>query len=247
MQMNRLVLHHTGGGLTPSDFDKAHYHRLIGGDGEVHFGLHPISANAPGRQLISGRYAAHVLNLNSGSIGLALAAMADGDWHAPRACAAFPRPQQVEAMVQEAARLCIDHCIPIDRRTVLTHAEVEITLGVNQRAKWDFDYDPWGISDTRDPLKIGDALRAHIRRAVSDLGHEEPVARRGPMPVLRRGHHGDAVKEAQELLNKHGAGIAADRAFGPATFAAVVAFQKSQDLLPDGIVGRMTWAALRGC
>lgn len=37
-----------------------------------------------------------------------------------------------------------------------------------------------------------------------------------------------------------------DGNFGPHTQAAVQAFQKSKGLVPDGIVGALTWAALRG-
>ena len=244
MQMNRVILHHTAGSLSPSAFDKKHYHRLVDGEGRVHAGAHAIAANAPGRRLVSGTYAAHTRNLNSGSIGVALAAMANAEWSDPRGCRAFPKPDQVEAMVQEVAKLCIEYSIEVSPRTVLSHAEVGITLGVQQAGKWDLDYDPLGISSTRDPVAQGNLLRASISGAIEDLGHEAPIAPRGDMPVLRRGSSGEAVTEAQRLLRAAGATIAADGAFGPNTWAAVVAFQKSRELLSDGIIGRMTWAAL---
>jgi peptidoglycan hydrolase-like protein with peptidoglycan-binding domain len=47
------------------------------------------------------------------------------------------------------------------------------------------------------------------------------------------------VRELQSAL-----GIKADGLFGPATRAAVVARQRRAQLLPDGVVGPMTWAAL---
>jgi peptidoglycan hydrolase-like protein with peptidoglycan-binding domain len=53
------------------------------------------------------------------------------------------------------------------------------------------------------------------------------------------GDGGDDVKTLQSAL-----GIAADGDFGPATKAAVLAFQKKQKLYADGIVGSATWAAL---
>ncbi|MGN7867815.1 peptidoglycan recognition protein family protein [Paracoccus sp. 22332] len=234
--MQRIVLHHTAGGLKPTAFDKQHYHRLVDGDGEVQAGLHPISANAPGRQLTAGRYAAHTRGLNTGSIGVSMACMANAQWHDPRACKAFPTPVQVEAMIAEVARLCRAYSIPVDRRTVLSHAEVQTTLGIAQAGKWDFDYDPFGILDSRDPVRIGDMLRDRISAALGDV---EPQAPRGPMPVIRRGSKGEAVAMAQRAL-----GLAADGIFGPATETAVVAFQRKHELLPDGIVGRATWAAL---
>lgn len=244
MTMNRIILHHTAGGLTPSAFDKQHYHRLIDGEGTVHQGLHPISANAPGRVLTGGTYAAHTRGLNTGSIGVALTAMANAEWRSPRACAAFPRPAQVEALVKEVARLCIEHSIAPEPRTVLSHAEVQVTLGVAQAGKWDFDYDPFGLLETREPVRVGNSIRERIAREIEATGKMMPAPPIGPKPVLRWGARGDTVAELQKSLIRHGAKIAVDRAFGPMTHAAVVAFQKARQLYPDGIVGKMTWAAL---
>ena len=53
------------------------------------------------------------------------------------------------------------------------------------------------------------------------------------------GDKGPKVREIQRKLN-----IAADGDFGPATHAAVVAFQKSKGLVPDGVVGPKTLKAL---
>lgn len=234
--MQRIILHHTAGGLIPSAFDKKHYHRLVDGDGNVHDGLHPISANAPGKPLLSGQYAAHTRGLNTGSIGVSMACMANAHWSDPRSCKAFPTPMQVEVMIAEVARLCRTYSIPVDRRTVLSHAEVQTTLGIAQAGKWDFDYDPFGVMDSRDPVKIGDMLRHRVQAVLGDV---EPQPLRGPMPVIRRGSRGEAVAIAQRAL-----GLTADGVFGPATEAAVVSFQRKHELLPDAVIGRATWAAL---
>ena len=61
---------------------------------------------------------------------------------------------------------------------------------------------------------------------------------------LRRGDVGDAVKVAQNLLNRHGASIDVDGSFGPSTEAAVRAFQTAHGLKVDGVVGPQTWGAL---
>lgn len=58
-------------------------------------------------------------------------------------------------------------------------------------------------------------------------------------PTLRRGSTGQDVAVLQQHL-----GLGADGTFGPATEAAVRAFQRTKGLVPDGIVGPRTWALL---
>lgn len=68
--------------------------------------------------------------------------------------------------------------------------------------------------------------------------------------IISEGSTGDFVRELQEYLN-----IAADKypsisklnidgIFGPKTKAAVIEFQKLNNLTPDGIVGTNTWEVL---
>lgn len=64
--------------------------------------------------------------------------------------------------------------------------------------------------------------------------------------TIRRGS-GDsmAVTDLQQQLNARGAELSVDGDFGPATEAAVQAFQREQGLQPDGIVGPLTRQAFR--
>lgn len=62
--------------------------------------------------------------------------------------------------------------------------------------------------------------------------------------ILRQGDTGQAVVYLQTRLNVWGAKLTADGDFGPATLAAVEAFQKARNLTVDGVVGPKTWAAL---
>jgi hypothetical protein len=55
---------------------------------------------------------------------------------------------------------------------------------------------------------------------------------------------GQAVRDLQTALVKHGAKLAVDGIFGPLTEAAVKAFQKSHLIPADGIVGPLTWSKL---
>lgn len=63
-------------------------------------------------------------------------------------------------------------------------------------------------------------------------------------PQIRRHARGWAVRVLQERLNVHGAGISVDGSFGPATEAAVRAFQQAQGIAVDGVVGPDTWGRL---
>ena len=67
------------------------------------------------------------------------------------------------------------------------------------------------------------------------------------MPMLYRGCTGDAVKTLQEKLNAKGFDSGnVDGIFGAKTYAAVTAFQKTNSLGVDGIVGKLTWGKLYG-
>jgi hypothetical protein len=66
------------------------------------------------------------------------------------------------------------------------------------------------------------------------------------MALLKKGSRGSQVVELQELLNAQGfdTGIP-DGIFGSGTERAVKDFQASKRLTADGVVGNMTWEALR--
>lgn len=62
--------------------------------------------------------------------------------------------------------------------------------------------------------------------------------------VLRTGDRGEDVRALQYLLRFRGYSLTADGQFGPGTDSAVRAFQQSQGLGVDGIVGNATWDRL---
>ena len=69
------------------------------------------------------------------------------------------------------------------------------------------------------------------------------------LPVLQRGDTGETVRALQFLLNGRGCSCGvygADGDLGPATEAAILAFQRRNKLEDDGIVGPATWAKLLG-
>lgn len=58
-------------------------------------------------------------------------------------------------------------------------------------------------------------------------------------PLVYYGSRGTAVRTVQAKV-----GVPVDGIFGPATLAAVKSFQRSNGLVPDGVVGTLTWAKI---
>jgi peptidoglycan hydrolase-like protein with peptidoglycan-binding domain len=67
----------------------------------------------------------------------------------------------------------------------------------------------------------------------------QPGASSPGRPTLRRGASGNFVRQLQAKVD-----VSVDGVFGAKTEAAVRAFQRDHGLVPDGIVGPETWAAL---
>lgn len=65
-----------------------------------------------------------------------------------------------------------------------------------------------------------------------------------PFPIVRQGDRNHPVKTLQYLLRERRHSVDVDGIFGPATDAAVRAFQQEKNLAVDGDVGPKTWTAL---
>ena len=64
-------------------------------------------------------------------------------------------------------------------------------------------------------------------------------------PTVREGDTGNAVRRVQRAIRRTpNLTLVVDGIFGPATKAAVIAFQQAEGLAADGIVGPLTWNAL---
>jgi N-acetyl-anhydromuramyl-L-alanine amidase AmpD len=165
--MIRIVWHWTGGTHKANTTDKRHYHFIIEGDGTVVAGNHPPEANAVIHSPNDGStYAAHTSRLNTGSIGIAVAAMR-GAQERPLNVGTSPITEaQVEALVALTARLCAQYNITVQKDTVLSHAEVQPTLKVAQRNKWDITWLP-GMVRVADPIIVGDMLRDRVTAAMA--------------------------------------------------------------------------------
>ena len=181
--MNRIIIHWTAGGNKANATDKRHYHIIVEGDGNIVSGNHPFSANDPIRHPNdSSTYAAHTRGANTKAIGIAMAGMRGAKErpfdHGPSPITTL----QVNAMIAEVAILCRIHGIPVARETVLTHAEVQSTLGIAQRNKWDVMWLP-GMAAAGDAHKIGDDIRDCVR--IHMRLRDEPTARPAPVVVQK--------------------------------------------------------------
>lgn len=134
MSLQRIVIHWTAGTYSVSELDREHYHFIVGGDGTVVAGDHKPEANLSTKD---GDYAAHTLGCNTGSIGVSMACMGNAV-ESPFNAGPWPmRAVQFDAMVKKVAALAKAYGIPVTPQTILTHAEVQPTLGIKQRGKWD--------------------------------------------------------------------------------------------------------------
>lgn len=79
-----------------------------------------------------------------------------------------------------------------------------------------------------------------------DYDNMQPERVEAERITLRKGSRGVAVTCLQNLLNERDCPLEVDGIFGASTLAAVRAFQNAHGLIPDGIVGPLTWAALEG-
>lgn len=93
-----------------------------------------------------------------------------------------------------------------------------------------------------DPRFDMDDFRADVAAIMAGTGTVRPsipAADSRSRPTLRRGDRGEAVKIVQAKV-----GAGADGIFSPNTEALVRRFQSAKGLVPDGIVGPRTWAAI---
>jgi len=158
MSMKRIIIHWSAGTYTCSAVDKEHYHRIVDGKGVVHKGDHSIEDNL---STADGVYAAHTKGANAGAIGVAMAAMLDAQ--GPGKLGKYPITKvQFDAMIAEVRKLVKQYNIPVTRSTVLTHAEVQDTLGIRQNGKIDIAFGIPGKPELKSARTCGDYIRSLI-------------------------------------------------------------------------------------
>lgn len=66
-----------------------------------------------------------------------------------------------------------------------------------------------------------------------------------PLPTLKRGSKGTKVKKLQKCLNHFGANLKIDGVFGNITRGAFISWESKNNLKPDGIYGKKSYAVMK--
>jgi N-acetyl-anhydromuramyl-L-alanine amidase AmpD len=158
--LHRIHMHWTAGAYGDNALERKSYHILVLEDGRKIYGDLKPESNA---NTSDGSYVAHTRMANQGAIGVSLDAMAFAK-EIPFDAGKYPITRiQLKSMVQEVADLCETYDIPVSRWSTLTHAEIQPTLGIRQRNKWDIKWIP-GMDRPGDPIEVGDMIRDMIRK-----------------------------------------------------------------------------------
>lgn len=156
--MKRIIIHWSAGVYYPTEFEKEHYHFLVDKDGNVHNGKFKPEDNEFCKV---GKYAAHTGGGNTGSIGVALCAMAG--FKNKNSVGNYPiLKKQFESAMEFCAKLCRKYKIDVTPQTVMTHYEFGVKNPKTTSAgKIDIIYlppYPWVAQ-----VEIGSFIRSKIK------------------------------------------------------------------------------------
>lgn len=163
MKLSRIIAHWNVETYKPSELSKQHYHFIYDGNGREIIGNCSPEANI---NVADGYYAKHTLGCNEGSIGVACSAMFGAV--SETKYGKYPiKAIQFDSMCAGIARLCIKYGIAVTKKTVLTHAEVQGTLGIKQRGKWDIAVLPH--AGFRGATPCGNFMRSKVQEYINKM------------------------------------------------------------------------------
>lgn len=100
-----------------------------------------------------------------------------------------------------------------------------------------------------DPERKKEEAEVQLSAETGNSAFRTPHSELACLPLLKRGCRGEAVRAAQLLLIGRGCrcgSCGADGDFGPATYGAVLRYQRARGLGADGVIGPETWRSLLG-
>lgn len=157
-----IVWHWTAGSHGIIELERKSYNALFDNQGNWYDG------GATAQEQVhydwrNGIGVSHTKSMNTGWLGASVDAMA-GATEFPLNWGSNPVTWEgIDAMLDWTMEQCEEYDIPVSPWTVLSHAEVQQTLGVTQKWKWDYKVLP-GYDRSVDARIVGDILRDRMIR-----------------------------------------------------------------------------------
>jgi len=156
-----VVWHWTAGSKGLIELELKAYNFLTDVKGNIYDGRATIAEQVR-YDWRKGVGASHTRSMNSGWVGISQDAMAGAKQTNPITWGSNPITWEgIDAMLEQTWDVCVEYDIPVSRWTTLSHAEVQPTLGVKQKWKWDYTVLP-GDDVSRNPVIVGDELRKRM-------------------------------------------------------------------------------------
>lgn len=153
--MKRIIIHHTAGSYIPNNIDKKAYHYLVDNNGKVFEGIYKPEDN---ENCNDGKYAAHTLKGNTGSIGVS--ACCNMKFNLTTKVSSYPLTlTQFKAICKLCAELCKKYKISVDN--IFTHYGFDLAHNIKQ-GKVDITYLPF--KPELNPIQVQNYFRTEIRK-----------------------------------------------------------------------------------
>ena len=153
--MKRIIIHHTAGTYIPNNTDKKAYHYLIDNNGKVFEGIYKPEDN---ENCNDGKYAAHTLKGNTGSIGVS--ACCNMRFNLATKVSPYPLTlTQFNSICKLCSELCKKYKISVDN--IFTHYGFELANNIKQ-GKVDITYLPF--KPELNPIQVQNYFRNEIKK-----------------------------------------------------------------------------------
>jgi hypothetical protein len=156
--LHSFVWHWTAGAKGIIQLERKSYNALADAEANVYDGLFRPEAQAT---YAVGRAASHSLNANSHRASVAMDCMAGARERPLRMGSAPMTDGHIDGMLSETAVWMKQFGILKSKFTTLSHAEIQGTLGIRQRNKWDITVLP-GMTEVKSATWVGDHLRERL-------------------------------------------------------------------------------------
>ncbi|MBL4703247.1 MAG: hypothetical protein JKY54_01920, partial [Flavobacteriales bacterium] len=157
--IHSVIWHWTAGAMGMIDLERHHYNAITDQDRNIYDGEFRPEAQAT---YAPGRAASHTLNANTHRASVSMDCMA-GAKESPFDWGSNPMTwNHVHAMLDQTAQWVEAFDIEVSEWTTLSHAEVQSTLGIKQRNKWDINILP-DMDKPGSAHEVGNRLRKMLK------------------------------------------------------------------------------------